>query len=243
MDKENTKKEEIKSKDIEKKDVSPKGKDALKVSPATENKISPSGAPKPQGAKQGTVYAKKRFEKNKGRRNNKRSERQSDEFDQKLVDIARVTRVMAGGKRMRFRACVVIGDKKGKVAFGIDKGADVTIAVNKAVNMAKKNLIEVPIVNDTIPHAIYQKQGAAKILLKPARRGKGVIAGGAARVVLEMAGIKNVTSKILGTNNKVNIVRSVIEALDNLKKVEGKKNPPALKATEGKEKKQESKKS
>ena len=133
-----------------------------------------------------------------------------------------------------------VGNKKGQVAFGIDKGADVSIAVNKAVNMAKKNIIEVPIVNGTIPHEIYQKVGAAKILLKPARRGKGVIAGGAARVVLEMAGIHNVTSKILGTNNKVNIVRSVIEALDNLKKVEKKKED--IKKEEKKKEKPENKK-
>ncbi len=220
MDKENTKKEGSNPKDIKSIEKS------AEVSGATKDEVKPSKnpiTPLAGGEKKQTVYAKKRFEKNRGRRNNKRSERPKDEFEQKLVDIARVTRVMAGGKRMRFRACVVIGNKKGKVAFGIDKGADVTIAVNKAVNMAKKNIIEVPIVNDTIPHEIYQKQGAAKILLKPARRGKGVIAGGAARIVLEMAGIQNVTSKILGTNNKVNIVRSVIEALDNLKKVEGKK--------------------
>lgn len=220
MDKENTKKEGSNSKDIKSIEKSAEVSGATKNKPkSSKNSITPLAG----GEKKQTVYAKKRFEKNRGRRNNKRSERQKDEFEQKLVDIARVTRVMAGGKRMRFRACVVIGNKKGKVAFGIDKGADVTIAVNKAVNMAKKNIIEVPIVNDTIPHEIYQKQGAAKILLKPARRGKGVIAGGAARIVLEMAGIQNVTSKILGTNNKVNIVRSVIEALDNLKKVEVKK--------------------
>jgi len=224
MDKENNKKEESKSKDI---------KESPKPVQGSKSAVTAVKSAQSTEKKQGTVYAKKRFEKNKSRRNNKRGERQKDEFDQKLVDIARVTRVMAGGKRMRFRACVVIGDKKGRVAFGIDKGADVSIAVNKAVNMAKKNIVEVPIVNDTIPHAIYQKKGAAKILLKPARRGKGVIAGGAARVVLEMAGIHNVTSKILGTNNKVNIVRSVIEALDNLKKVEKK--------VEKKEKKKEEK--
>lgn len=209
MDKENTKKEEQKSKDVDK-------KKKLTAVSNTEKTKGPE-------VKKESVYAKKRFEKNKNRKNNRRFEKKADEFDQRLVDIARVTRVMAGGKRMRFRACVVIGNKKGKVAFGVDKGADVTIAVNKAVNMAKKNIIEVPIVNGTIPHEIYQKQGAAKILLKPARRGKGVIAGGAARVVLEMAGIHNVTSKILGTNNKLNIVRSVIKALDSLKKVEFKK--------------------
>lgn len=145
-----------------------------------------------------------------------------EEFEQRIVDIARVTRVMAGGKRMRFRACVALGNKNGKVAIGLAKGADVTIAVTKAVNQARKNIINVPIVNDTIPHEIYKKCGAAKILFKPARRGKGVIAGGAVRIILELAGIKNITSKILGTNNKVNNARCVIEALNNLKRVEKK---------------------
>lgn len=167
-----------------------------------------------------SVYAKKkRFEKNKKK---SKSEKPQEEFEQRIVDLARVTRVMAGGKRMRFRACVAIGDKKGRVGIGLAKGADVTIAITKAVNKAKKNVIVVPIVNQTIPHEIYKKVGAAKILLIPARKGKGVIAGGAARVVLELAGIHNVTSKILGTNNKVNIVKSVIEALNCLKKVEVK---------------------
>ena len=149
------------------------------------------------------------------------SEKQ-DDFEQKIIDLARVTRVMAGGKRMRFRACVAIGDKKGKVAIGLAKGADVTIAVNKAVNQAKKRFTEVPIVNDTIPHEIYYKYGAAKVLLKPARRGRGVIAGGAVRVILDLAGVKNVTSKILGTNNKVNNVKCVIRALEKLRKVDKK---------------------
>jgi len=146
-----------------------------------------------------------------------------EEFEQKMIDIARVTRVMAGGKRMRFRACVAIGNKKGRVAIGLAKGADVTGAVTKAVNKAKKNFIDIPIVNETIPHEIYQKLGAAKILFKPAKKGRGIIAGGAVRVVLELTGIKNVTSKILGTGNKVNNVKCTIEALRNLKRVEVKK--------------------
>jgi small subunit ribosomal protein S5 len=153
---------------------------------------------------------------------NSRKEEKRDEFEQQIVDIARVTRVMAGGKRMRFRACVAIGNKKGEVAIGLAKGADVAIAVSKAVNKAKKNIVKVPIVNGTIPHEIYQKEGAAKILFKPGRKGRGVIAGGAVRVILELAGIKNITSKILGTNNKVNNVKCVIEALGRLKKVEKK---------------------
>lgn len=147
-----------------------------------------------------------------------------DEFEQKIVDIARVTRVMAGGKRMRFRACVAVGDKKSKVAIGLAKGADVTIAVNKAVNKAKKNFVTVPIVNDTIPHEIIHKYGAAQVLLKPAKKGRGVIAGGAVRVVLELAGIKNITSKILGTNNKINNVKCVIDALNSLKRSDKKEN-------------------
>lgn len=168
----------------------------------------------------GSVYAKKKkFEKNKKKG---RGDKPQEEFEQRIVDLARVTRVMAGGKRMRFRACIAIGDKKGRVGIGLAKGADVTIAITKAVNKAKKNIITVPIVNQTIPHEINSKFGAAKILLKPARKGKGVIAGGAARVVLELAGIHNITSKILGTNNKVNIVKSVIVALESLKKVEKK---------------------
>jgi small subunit ribosomal protein S5 len=145
-----------------------------------------------------------------------------EEFEQRMVDIARVTRVMAGGKRMRFRACVAIGDKKGRIGLGMAKGADVSLAVNKAVNNAKKSIIEVPITNDTIPHGITHKFGAAQVLLKPASQGRGVIAGGAIRIILELAGIKNITSKNLGTNNKVTISKCVLEALDLLKKSEVK---------------------
>ncbi len=171
-----------------------------------------------------TVYAQnqKKKQDRRPRRGGFNKDRQSDEFEQRIVDIARVTRVMAGGKRMRFRACVAIGNKKGKVAVGLAKGADVTIAITKAVNKAKKEMIEVPIVNDTIPHELYWKKGAAKVLLKPGSKGRGVIAGGAVRIILELAGVHNITSKILGTNNKVNIVKCTIEALNNLKKVEGK---------------------
>lgn len=168
-------------------------------------------------------------------------EAKKDEFEQKIVDLARVTRVMAGGKRMRFRACIAIGDKKGKVAIGMAKGADVAIAVNKAVNKAKKNFIEVPIVNDTIPHEIFHKLGAAKILLKPSRKGRGVIAGGAVRIILELAGIRNITSKILGTNSKINNVKCTIDALSKLRKVEKKisNKPSAGKKTESSNKNSE----
>lgn len=206
--------------------VAAKGEPKEKTEKKTEAK--PAAESKPAtGAKPGaekTVYAQKKKMERKPRRGGFGKDRQPDEFEQRIVDIARVTRVMAGGKRMRFRACVAIGNKKGKVAVGLAKGADVTIAVNKAVNKAKKEIIEVPIVNDTIPHEIYWKKGAAKVLLKPASQGRGVIAGGAVRVILELAGVHNITSKILGTNNKVNIVKCTIDALNNLKKVEVKNN-------------------
>lgn len=190
---------------------------------------APSSSPSGQ-----SVYADKRkVFKSRGRKNMRSPGKDgADDFEQRIVDIARVTRVMAGGKRMRFRACVALGNKKGKIALGLAKGADVTIAVTKAVNKAKREFLDVPIVNSTIPHQIYQKYGAAKILLKPASRGRGVIAGGAARIILELAGIKNIASKNLGTNNKVNVAKCTIEALKNLKRVEkskSKKERPEVK--------------
>jgi len=156
-----------------------------------------------------------------GNRNNRapfRGNRPVQEFEQQIVDLARVTRVMAGGKRMRFRACVVIGDKKGKVGWAVAKGADVTIAVNKAVAKAKKNMIKVIFVKDTIPHQVEVKFKAAKLMLKPAVAGTGIIAGGAARSVLEMVGMPNVYGKILsGTTNKLSIVQATFKALQALK--------------------------
>jgi len=147
-----------------------------------------------------------------------------DEFEQRILEIARVTRVMAGGKRMNFRACVAIGDRKGSVSVGLGKGADVTMAVNKAVNRAKKTMLKVPVVNETIPHIVYQKLGAASIIFKPAKQGRGVIAGGVARAILELAGIKNVTSKVLGTNNKINNARCTLAALASLRQPEKRQN-------------------
>lgn len=142
--------------------------------------------------------------------------KEDKEFEQSIIDLARVTRVMAGGKRMRFRACVAIGDKKGRVGMGLAKGEDVTLAINKAVSRARKNIISVPIVNDTIPYELRVKFKAAKILIKPAPKGSGVKAGGAMRIVLELAGISNVVGKILGTNNKVNNVKATIKAFQKL---------------------------
>ena len=154
----------------------------------------------------------------KGKRGGRkpRGKKPTDEFDQKIIDIARVTRVTAGGKRMRFRACVVIGDKKGKIGVATMKGADVSIAVNKAVSKAKKELLNVKTVSDSIPHRIEVKYKGAHVLLKPAPAGTGIIAGGVVRSVAELAGIKNLVGKILGSKNKINNVKATIEALNRL---------------------------
>jgi small subunit ribosomal protein S5 len=140
------------------------------------------------------------------------------EFDQRILDLARVTRVTKGGKRMRFRACVIIGDRKGRVGYGVAKGADVSASVNKAVTQAKKRMITVTIVNGTIPHAVHQKFAAASILIKPAPKGSGIKAGGAVRVVLELAGVPNAVAKILGSNSKINNAKATMQALQNLMK-------------------------
>lgn len=176
------------------------------------------------------VYGEKRQDnRGGGRRNDNRRGggrfEKRDEMEQRILDIARVTRVMKGGKRMSFRACVAIGDKKGAIGIGLGKGADVTMAVNKAVNQAKKKMVTVFTVNDTIPHEVRKSIGAASIMFKPAARGKGVIAGGVVRVILELAGVKNITSKILGTNNKINNARCTLAALGSLRKVEKKVKP------------------
>ena len=153
------------------------------------------------------------------KKRNPKFKKEKPEFDQQIVDLARVTRVMAGGKRMRFRACVVIGDKKGRVGMGLAKGKDVALAVGKAVKKAEKSLINVPMTDiGSISHEVYLKNGASKIFLKPAPEGTGIISGGAVRTVLELAGIKNVVSKIMGTNNKVSNVSTTIAALDMLRK-------------------------
>ncbi|RLC34750.1 MAG: 30S ribosomal protein S5 [Candidatus Nealsonbacteria bacterium] len=147
-----------------------------------------------------------------------RRERPKDEFESKLLDLARVAHTRAGGRKMRFRALVVTGDQKGKVGIGIAKGGDVSLAIEKATRLSKKNLIEVPIGEDTIPHEVSAKVGAARVILRPQRKGRGLVAGGTVRTVCTLAGIKNISSKILGrTGNKINNARATIEALKKLK--------------------------
>jgi len=138
------------------------------------------------------------------------------QFDERTLHIDRVARVVKGGRRFRFRALVVVGDRKHRVGIGLAKGADVTSAVNKANDVAKKNMISVSLYKGTLPHEVEAKVSGAHILLKPASAGTGLIAGGVVRSILEVAGVHNALSKSLGSSNKANTAYATLRALDNL---------------------------
>lgn len=145
-----------------------------------------------------------------------RPEPEEKQFDERVVHIDRVARVVKGGRRFRFRALVVIGDRKNKVGIGTAKGADVTAAVSKAVDVAKKNLVRVHLYKGTLPHEAEAKVSGARILVKPASAGTGLIAGGVVRTVLEVAGVRNALSKSLGSTNKINIAYATLAALESI---------------------------
>ncbi|MBI0110418.1 30S ribosomal protein S5 [Lactobacillus sp. W8093] len=147
-------------------------------------------------------------------RNNRRNK---DDIEDQLVAINRVTKVVKGGQRMRFAALVIVGDKKGRVGFGTGKAQEVPEAIRKAVEAGKKNMIRVPKVGTTIPHEVIGHYGSGNILIKPAPAGSGVAAGGAVRIVMDMAGIADVTSKSLGSNTPINVVRATIDGLKKLR--------------------------
>ena len=191
-------------------------KDTIKEPVTTEVKKN-NVKPAPFKGNTKSVYGERKKFAGKGKR---RTEREPDDMEQRILDIARVTRVMKGGKRMSFRICIAVGDKKGKVGIALGKAADITMAINKAVTRAKKEMIDVSGFLETIPHQIYIEKRASKILFKPAKIGRGVIAGGVVRVILELAGIKNISAKILGGSNKVNNAKATIEALTKIKRVE-----------------------
>ena len=140
-----------------------------------------------------------------------------DEFDKKMLDVRRVTKVVKGGRNMRFSALVVVGDKKGKVGMGINKATEVPAAIEKATKAAKKALINVPVIDGTIPHEVIGKFAKTSVKMMPSKKGSGLIAGGAARTVLEMAGYTDITAKIYGSTDKINVVRATLNGLKALR--------------------------
>lgn len=153
--------------------------------------------------------------------NNRRSDRRSEqrpeqEFVEKLIKLNRVAKVVKGGRRFSFSALVVVGDQKGKVGYGFGKANDVAEAIRKSIEKAKKNMIEVPIKKTTLPHDILGEFKSAKVLLKPAAPGTGVIAGGPVRAVMDACGVHDILSKSLGSKNTINIVKAVFNGLENL---------------------------
>ena len=163
------------------------------------------------------------MENNTQNRKPRKFDRTQKEFEERVVVINRVSKTVKGGRRMRFSALVVVGDKKGRVGYGLGKANEVSDAIKKAVEAAKKNVIRVPLVNNkkTIPHMVTGVYGAGEVMLRPATEGTGVIAGGAVRAVLELAGIEDILSKCIGSRTPINMVHATMKALSELKTVNG----------------------
>lgn len=156
-------------------------------------------------------------------RRKKFRKKQEDEFESKLLDLKRVSHTREGGKKLRFRAVMIVGDKKGRVGVGIASGLDVAKAIEKATRIAKKNLVEVPIKDGSISHEVKAKFGAAKVLLKPQAKGRGIVAGGTVRIICRLAGIEDISSKVLGgTRNKMNNAKATLKAFKKLRRTEQK---------------------
>lgn len=155
---------------------------------------------------------------NRGRRDDRR--REDSEFEKVLVGIRRVTKVVKGGRTMRFSATVVVGDKKGRVGVGLGKAAEIPMAIDKAAATAKKNLKNINLLNGTIQHETIGKFSATSVLMLPAKPGTGIIAGGSARAVLELAGVTDIVTKVHGSTNKINVVKATLQALMNIKSKE-----------------------
>ena len=146
--------------------------------------------------------------------------RDQKEFEEQVISINRVTKVVKGGRRFRFAALVVVGDRKGRVGVGTGKANEVPDAIKKAVEDAKKNIFTVPVIGTTIPHEITGRYGAGSVYMRPAIEGTGVIDGGATRAILELAGISDILTKCLGSRTKINVVRATVDGLQNLRTVE-----------------------
>lgn len=171
-----------------------------------------------------------------GRRDNRRDQTPAEpkQFEEIVINIDRVSRVVKGGRRFRFKALVVTGDRKNKVGIGVAKGADVQAAISKATDVAKKHMITIPVANDTIPHEAEVRFSGAQVLLKPAAPGTGIIAGGVIRTIIGVTGIHNLLSKSLGSTNKVNIAYATIDALKSMVPKDEWLNAPVKKVASAK---------
>lgn len=200
-------------------EVKPVEEETTVEEPAVEEKPAKAVKTEKSTLKTYTIPEKTNGRKGNDKRKPKAVEtrREDSEFDKKLVEVRRVAKVVKGGRTMRFSALVVVGNKNGLVGIGIGKSGEVSEAVEKATADAKKNLISVPIVGSTIPHEVIGKFGASSINMFPAPEGTGVIAGGSARAVVELAGIKDIVTKAHGSNNKINGVRATFEGLKSLR--------------------------
>ena len=189
------------SEELETKVENAEASEAAEVVALAENKKDAKGSRKP-------------------RRENRRPEKVSDGLEKRMVSLNPITKVTKGGKTMRYDALMVVGDKNGKVGIGLAKALDVTQAIEKATILAKKNMINVCIDGTTIPHDIIGKFGTTKVIMMPSPEGKGIIAGGAVRDVVELSGIKDITTKLYGSNNPVNCVKATFEGLKALRSAE-----------------------
>ena len=200
---------------------------------ATEQTTPQASANAPRGGRQ---------QGRGGRRDDRRNAAPEapKEFEEVVINIDRVSRVVKGGRRFRFKALVVVGNRKNKVGVGVAKGADVQAAIAKATDVAKKHLVTIPVINETIPHEAEIKLAGARVLIKPAAPGTGIIAGGVVRSVLSVTGIRNLLSKSLGSTNKVNIAYATVEALGSLvprdQWIGAEKKAPAKKTVKKEEK-------
>jgi len=201
------------------------------IAQSTENTEVENATPISSGESKDSASVKDKRSNSRrgGAKGRRRDDKVVKEFEEAVLQIDRVTRVNKGGRQLRFRISIIIGDKKGRVGFGIAKSAEVVTGIQKAVAKAKRNLIKVPVFADTIPHEVIAEFKTSRVIIMPAPEGKGVIAGGAVRKILELAGIKNALSKVHGARNKINIARATFEALQSLQN----RKPRGLKAEEG----------